>query len=117
MLLLLLVDPRRPFSPSAPRSQRAMAAPPLHARRRLYGLPAAVALAKSIVLVQIWWRFAFAYTAPMFAQTLFRKRCTSWLLATGIFLMLSSCAEPPSEIERIQEEGVLRWLTRKKPPT
>ncbi len=94
-----------------------MTAPPLHALRRLYGLPAAVALAKSIVLVQIWWRFAFAYTAPMFAQTLFRKRCTSWLLATGIFLMLSSCAEPPSELERIQEEGVLRVITRNSPST
>lgn len=53
----------------------------------------------------------------MFAHTVFRKRCTSWLLATGIFLMLSSCAEPPSELERIQEEGVLRVITRNSPST
>ena len=55
--------------------------------------------------VQIWWRFAFAYTAPMFAHTLFRKRCAIWLLAIGIFLMLGSCAEKPSELERIARKA------------
>lgn len=74
-------------------------------------------LAKSVDPVEIWWRFAFAYTAPMFAQTAFRKRCTAWLLATGLFLMLSSCAEPPSALERIKEEGVLRVITRNSPST
>ncbi|MCQ4308857.1 membrane-bound lytic murein transglycosylase MltF [Pseudomonas stutzeri] len=53
----------------------------------------------------------------MFAQTAFRKRCTAWLLATGLFLMLSSCAEPPSALERIKEEGVLRVITRNSPST
>ncbi|HBW08493.1 MAG: murein transglycosylase [Pseudomonas sp. BICA1-14] len=53
----------------------------------------------------------------MFAQTVFRKRCAIWLLATGLFLMLSSCAEKPSELERIQEEGVLRVITRNSPST
>ncbi|HCC62869.1 MAG TPA: lytic transglycosylase F, partial [Pseudomonas sp.] len=48
----------------------------------------------------------------MFAHTAFRKRCASWLLAAGLFLMLSSCAEPPSALERIKEEGVLRVITR-----
>src|SRR5690606_4449891 len=74
-------------------------------------------LAECQLAVQIWWRFAFAYTAPMFAQTVFRKRCATWLLATGLFLMLSSCAEKPSELERIQEEGVLRVITRNSPST
>src|SRR5690606_32792235 len=74
-------------------------------------------ITESKTTVEIWWRFAFAYTAPMFAQSLFRKRCTSWLLATGIFLMLGSCAEPPSTLERIQEEGVLRVITRNSPST
>ncbi len=47
----------------------------------------------------------------------FRKRCTAWLLATGILLLLGSCAEPPSELQRIREEGVLRVLTRNSPST
>ncbi|MEW6177045.1 membrane-bound lytic murein transglycosylase MltF [Stutzerimonas sp. R40042] len=53
----------------------------------------------------------------MFAHSLFRKRCATWLLAIGIFLMLGSCAEKPSELERIQEEGVLRVITRNSPST
>lgn len=67
--------------------------------------------------VEIWSPITFAYTAPMFAQTAFRKRCTAWLLATGLFLMLGSCAVEPSELERIQEEGVLRVITRNSPST
>ncbi|MCF7201994.1 membrane-bound lytic murein transglycosylase MltF [Pseudomonas oligotrophica] len=53
----------------------------------------------------------------MFAQTAFRKRWASWLLATGILLMLGSCAEKPSELERVREEGVLRVITRNSPST
>jgi len=53
----------------------------------------------------------------MFAQTSLRKRCTSWLLATGLLLMLTSCAAPPSAIERVREEGVLRVITRNSPST
>ncbi|QCT95922.1 membrane-bound lytic murein transglycosylase MltF [Stutzerimonas degradans] len=53
----------------------------------------------------------------MFSQTAFRKRCACWLLATGVLLMLGSCAEKPNELERIQEEGVLRVITRNSPAT
>ena len=74
-------------------------------------------ITKFVNHVHIWWRFAFAYTAPMFAQTQLRKRCTNWLLATGLLLMLTSCAEPPSAVERIKEEGVLRVITRNSPST
>lgn len=35
----------------------------------------------------------------------------------GLTLMLSSCSEPPSEIERIRNDGVLRVLTRNSPST
>ncbi len=53
----------------------------------------------------------------MFSQTAFRKRCAYWLLATGVLLMLGSCADKPNELERIQEEGVLRVITRNSPAT
>ncbi|MEW6311400.1 MAG: transporter substrate-binding domain-containing protein, partial [Pseudomonadota bacterium] len=53
----------------------------------------------------------------MFAQTAFRNRWASWLLATGILLMLGSCAEKPSDLERVREEGVLRVITRNSPAT
>jgi len=53
----------------------------------------------------------------MFSQTAFRIRCTYWLLATGVLLMLGSCADKPNELERIQEEGVLRVITRNSPAT
>ncbi|WP_120993793.1 membrane-bound lytic murein transglycosylase MltF [Stutzerimonas urumqiensis] len=53
----------------------------------------------------------------MFAHTPLRLRYAAWLLATALFLMLGSCAEPPSQLERIQEEGVLRVITRNSPST
>ena len=55
----------------------------------------------------------------MFAQMAFRRRCAPWLLATGIFLLLSGCSEPPkpTTLERVQKEGVLRVVTRNSPAT
>ena len=45
------------------------------------------------------------------------KRYAGWLSAIGLLLMLSGCAEPPSSLERIKEEGVLRVITRNSPAT
>jgi membrane-bound lytic murein transglycosylase MltF len=54
----------------------------------------------------------------MFAQHAFRKRCASWLLATGILLLLGGCSEPqPTTLERVQKDGVLRVVTRNSPAT
>ncbi|MES2819631.1 MAG: membrane-bound lytic murein transglycosylase MltF [Pseudomonadota bacterium] len=55
----------------------------------------------------------------MFAHTVFRTRCTSWWLATGLLLMLSGCSEPPqpSVLERVQKDGELRVVTRNSPAT
>jgi membrane-bound lytic murein transglycosylase F len=53
----------------------------------------------------------------MFAQSAFRLRCTSWLPALGILLLLNGCAEEPSTLERIQAEGTLRVITRNSPAT
>lgn len=54
----------------------------------------------------------------MFAHPMFRMRTAAWLLATGIFLLLSACEKPqPTALERIQEEGVLRVITRNSPST
>ncbi|KRW59297.1 membrane-bound lytic murein transglycosylase MltF [Pseudomonas sp. TTU2014-080ASC] len=54
----------------------------------------------------------------MFSQSVFRTRCASWLSAIGILLLLQGCAEPPpSTLERIKEEGVLRVITRNSPST
>ena len=62
--------------------------------------------------VEIWQADAFAYTAPMFAQSAFRSRCASWLSAIGVLLLLGGCGEEPSTLERVQAEGVLRVVTR-----
>ncbi|WXL27060.1 membrane-bound lytic murein transglycosylase MltF [Ectopseudomonas mendocina] len=54
----------------------------------------------------------------MFSQSVFRTRCASWLSAIGVLLLLNGCAEPPpSTLERIKEEGVLRVITRNSPST
>ena len=52
----------------------------------------------------------------MFTPPVFRKRRAFWLLATGILLLLGGCKQP-STLERIQEEGVLRVVTRNSPAT
>ncbi|WP_375737531.1 membrane-bound lytic murein transglycosylase MltF [Pseudomonas boanensis] len=52
----------------------------------------------------------------MLIQHTFRKHRTFWLLATGFLLMLGGCKQP-SMLERIQEEGVLRVITRNSPAT
>ena len=51
---------------------------------------------------------------------MFRLRCGQWLLATGLLLLLSGCGEadvPPTTLERIKEDGVLRVITRNSPAT
>ena len=56
----------------------------------------------------------------MFAQSVIRKHCTFWVAVIGILLQLSGCAEeqkPPSALERVQTEGVLRVITRNSPAT
>ncbi|MDX5374074.1 MAG: membrane-bound lytic murein transglycosylase MltF [Pseudomonadaceae bacterium] len=57
----------------------------------------------------------------MFAHIALRIRTTAWLLATLILLALSGCdgnaAKPPTTLERVQEEGVLRVVTRNSPTT
>lgn len=53
----------------------------------------------------------------MFAQSAFRTRCAHWLSAIGILLVLASCAEAPSALERVKAEGVLRVITRNSPAT
>jgi len=53
----------------------------------------------------------------MSAKITFRTRCTRWLLATGILLLFGGCVEKPSTLERIQEDGVLRVVTRNSPAT
>ncbi len=47
----------------------------------------------------------------------FRKRCATWLLATGILLMFGGCEKTPSTLEQVKEEGVLRVITRNSPAT
>ncbi len=63
----------------------------------------------------------FAYTAPMFAHIVLRIRTTACLLATAILLLLAGCdgsaAKQPSTLERVQEDGVLRVITRNSPTT
>ncbi|MNO78297.1 Membrane-bound lytic murein transglycosylase F precursor [compost metagenome] len=55
----------------------------------------------------------------MLALTMSRVRCTAWILATCIFLLLSGCSEAktPTALERVQKEGVLRVITRNSPAT
>src|SRR3990167_2489870 len=53
----------------------------------------------------------------MFAQSAFRTRCANWLSVIGILLVLVSCAEAPSALERVKAEGVLRVITRNSPAT
>ncbi|MBC9252022.1 lytic transglycosylase F [Pseudomonas alcaligenes] len=59
----------------------------------------------------------------MFAHTALRTRSAAWLLATAILLLLAGCdgdgdvAKPPSTLERVQKEGVLRVVTRNSPAT
>lgn len=66
--------------------------------------------------VEIWPTRAFAYTAAMSAYLALRMRHACRLLATGLLLLLAACKEPTT-IERIQEDGVLRVVTRNSPTT
>jgi membrane-bound lytic murein transglycosylase F len=58
----------------------------------------------------------------MFAHIVLRIRTTACLLATAILLLLAGCdaspeAAQPSTLERVQEDGVLRVITRNSPTT
>ena len=53
----------------------------------------------------------------MLSQSALLQRCAKWLLATGLFLMLSACVDKTSTLERIKEDGVLRVITRNSPAT
>ncbi|QLF95111.1 membrane-bound lytic murein transglycosylase MltF [Pseudomonas sp. ABC1] len=53
----------------------------------------------------------------MFAHTPLRTRCARWLFAAGLVLTLGSCAEKPSQLQQIREDGVLHVITRNSPST
>lgn len=55
----------------------------------------------------------------MFALTVLRSRRAIVSMAIGIFLLLVGCSQPaqPTTLERVQEEGVLRVITRNSPAT
>ncbi|HJR28647.1 MAG TPA: hypothetical protein VJ889_08030, partial [Pseudomonas sp.] len=69
-------------------------------------------LADKPFAVEIWRSWSFAYTAQMFSPTALRPRYAKWLIATGLFLMLSGCVDKPNTLERVKEDGVLRVVTR-----
>ena len=60
---------------------------------------------------------ALAYTAPMYRMTLTPIRCLIMIYAASLLLMLNGCGKPPTTLEQIQEEGVLRVITRNSPST
>ncbi len=74
-------------------------------------------LADSPCAVEIWRPWSFAYTAQMFSPMVLRPRLAKWLLATGLFLVLSGCVDKPNTLERVKEDGVLRVVTRNSPAT
>lgn len=53
----------------------------------------------------------------MFSLNALRLRHSAWLLTTLLILLLGACGEQPTALERVQEEGVLRVLTRNSPTT
>ncbi|MGP4763315.1 hypothetical protein ACTXP8_26415, partial [Klebsiella pneumoniae] len=58
----------------------------------------------------------------MFAHTALRIRSAACCLAACILLLLAGCdgaseTRQPSTLERVQEEGVLRVVTRNSPTT
>ncbi|CAI8870416.1 membrane-bound lytic murein transglycosylase F [Pseudomonas sp. IT-P176] len=74
-------------------------------------------LADKPFTVEIWRPWSFAYTAQMFSPMVLRPRVAKWLLATGLFLVLSGCVDKPNTLERVKEDGVLRVVTRNSPAT
>lgn len=80
-------------------------------------------LAEPLPTVDIWCLPGFAYTDPMLVQIALRIRTAAWLLAIAIPLLLAGCdgdgeaAKQPSTLERVQEEGALRVVTRNSPAT
>jgi membrane-bound lytic murein transglycosylase F len=79
--------------------------------------PVSKHLADKPFAVEIWRPWSFAYTAQMFSPMVLRPRLAKWLLATGLFLMLSGCVDKPNTLERVKEDGVLRVVTRNSPAT
>ncbi|MBV2133933.1 membrane-bound lytic murein transglycosylase MltF [Pseudomonas sp. MAP12] len=53
----------------------------------------------------------------MFSLNVRRLRPSTWLLTTVLLLLLSACGKPPTALERVEEEGVLRVITRNSPTT
>jgi membrane-bound lytic murein transglycosylase MltF len=53
----------------------------------------------------------------MFSLNALRLRHSAWLLTTVLILLLSACGEPPTALERVREDGVLRVITRNSPTT
>ena len=56
-------------------------------------------LADKPFTVEIWRPWSFAYTAQMFSPMVLRPRVAKWLLATGLFLVLSGCVDKPNTLE------------------
>ena len=46
-----------------------------------------------------------------------RRSHSAWLLVTVLLLLLSACGDAPTALERVQEDGVLRVITRNSPST
>ncbi len=55
----------------------------------------------------------------MYSLNALRSRAIApgWLTATGLLLLLGACGKAPTALERVQEDGVLRVITRNSPTT
>lgn len=53
----------------------------------------------------------------MLSLNALRLRHSCWLLTAVLVLLLGACGEPPTALERVREEGVLRVITRNSPTT
>lgn len=53
----------------------------------------------------------------MYSLNASRLRHCAWLLTATLLLLLGACGKAPTALERVQEEGVLRVITRNSPTT
>ena len=53
----------------------------------------------------------------MLSLNALRLRHSAWLLTTVLILLLGACGKQPTALERVQEDGVLRVITRNSPTT